>query len=344
MSDGDEREFTGFSGGFEFEEEGFENRVFANGDEACQVKKAAGGSTAASDVSFATHGATVVVDGGKAGEFGDGTAAEGAEFRQIADQAQSATPIQAGHFIQALGLLPEWRMGVAQGEQLLFEFEDLAIEKADGAFELGLQPRVFALVPACLLGGSTKHQMIARGEELGQALKVLWLLRGGGWFVGFAKGSEDLRIQPVGLGEKTTRAGKITTPARVDDTDRQCALMAMRHQFALVAAGGLTDEVEGQGAEFLQTGIEASEASGRIGNGEGLIEETAVDGRFGDIGPAVDRVGVHRIGMAGDDVSGFGSALSYELGRDREDPDRLRQLFEFRPEKNRGTSWAPSWS
>src|SRR5215213_10574031 len=83
--DGDEGHFAGFAGGFEFEKEGFEDLVFANGGEAGEIEEATGGSAPAGDVALAAELAAVVVERGEAGELGDGAAAERAEFREVAE-------------------------------------------------------------------------------------------------------------------------------------------------------------------------------------------------------------------------------------------------------------------
>src|SRR5581483_4373918 len=92
--DSGEGDFGRLAGGAEFLEEGLEEVVFADGGEAGEVEEAAGGGAAASDVALAAELAAVVVEGSQAREFGDGPAAQSAQFWKVAEQAESAAPVQ----------------------------------------------------------------------------------------------------------------------------------------------------------------------------------------------------------------------------------------------------------
>ena len=65
--------------------------------------------------------AAVVVEGGEAGEFGDGAAVERAQFGEITEEAEGAAPVEAGGLIEPVGL---GEQGIYyQGTRFLSDFE-----------------------------------------------------------------------------------------------------------------------------------------------------------------------------------------------------------------------------
>src|ERR1700722_7858130 len=85
--------------------------------------------------------------------------------------------------------------------------------------------------------------MITSGEQERKALKVsgFGVLRS--WGVGGAEVGQDARIEPVGLGQDAAGAGEVANLARVDNAQRDAALVKAGDESILITAGGLTNEV-----------------------------------------------------------------------------------------------------
>ena len=90
--------------------------------------------------------AAVLVERSEAGEFSDGTTVESAEFREQAEEADGAAPIDTGDLVEAIRIGFEGGVRVAQGEDLSFEFFNFAIKESNRAPDLSEQPRVLALM------------------------------------------------------------------------------------------------------------------------------------------------------------------------------------------------------
>ena len=130
-------------------------------------------------------------------------------------------------------------------------------------------------------------------EQGGQTLERGGLGGVGLGSVGGAKVGEDFGVEPIGLGEQPAGAGEVADLARIEDADGQAVAVERGDQGVLVAAGGLAEDLDA-GLERLESGGEGGQAGGVIGDGEGLVEEAAVDGGFGDIGTEIDTHWVHR--------------------------------------------------
>ena len=89
-------------------------------------------------------------------------------------------------------------------------------------------------------------------------------------------------------------AGKVAPLAWIDDADGETLRVQVLGKAVLIAAGGFADDGKRRG-ERLDASAEIGKASGVIGDGEDLVENSAIDGRRGDIGSEIDTLCVHEM-------------------------------------------------
>lgn len=180
-------------------------------------------------------------------------------------------------------------MSVSQGGYLGLDLFDLAGVEVDGAFGLGAQPVILDLKEPGFLCSALRNHVVPCGQERGKALEVGRSGRICCWGVCCAKVSQHPGIELISFGENAPGAGKVADLARVDDAYGNLLVVEKSNELVLVAAGGLTDHMDLVSLEPFGAGEELGKAAGVVGDGESLIKQTAINGRFGHIGAEINR-------------------------------------------------------
>jgi hypothetical protein len=285
--DGGEGEFGSFTSRAELLVKSFEDGIFADGREAGEIEEAADWGAASPDVALTAPLATVAIQRRKASELGDGTASEGTEFRHEAEQAERGAPVDPRRLIQASRLRLERGRRVAQGEQLRFELGDLAVIKPQDPVALAQEPRLIELMATGFFYGALGDEMLALSEQTFQAQQMRRQGQRRCGSVDAAVFGKDEGIEPIGFGQEATGAGQIADLARVDHTDGDAMSVEIRDEGSLITAAFANDVhlAVGSGEAAAQEG----EAGGRIGNGEVLLLEVALDGGLGEVCAEIDK-------------------------------------------------------
>ena len=236
---------------------------------------------AAFDMSLAGLFSAIDVEGSKAHERGDLSAAEGAQFREEGDEGGCGTFSDAGGGAQQrFGLAPEFggaqeSVDVAIGvlDALLEEF-DVVIDAAQGG--------LMSAFAAILFGGEHLDQLGAAQDEGLQLLGLLVVQRAHRGLDCCAVVSDDARIDAIGLGQASGGLGEIADPFGIDGDARKPGLAEGFEDGPFELSGGF--EHDPLGLERDQLFEQRGDAVRRIGEARrgvgvviGDVEERAAD-------------------------------------------------------------------
>lgn len=256
--------------------ERFEDRVVNRCGQSSHVEDATEGGAAAVDVALTAVLSAVAVHGCDAGESSGFVVTQGAEFRHESDDGECGDAADAADLLEALGLGREVGLGGDVGIDQGIEGGELLLEVTlarVGELEECGKARVFAAVD---LIGDERDEVLARADEFGE----LGLARGRSGIrarlEAAAVVADDRGIEIVGFGKVAAGTRKVADLTGVDGTDGNTGRMQREHQCAFVAAGRLTDDVDG--VEALEFGDEGGVSRGRCWRWTGGGQETGLPG------------------------------------------------------------------
>ena len=243
--------------------------------EGGEVEDIAHTLSSAPDAPVAAAFATVVGDGGEAGEQGNLLVRGGAELGQAGDEQERTDGADTGDGGEDFPAPGERWIAGDMASDLGLEALDILGQSGDAPLEVTAQEGALGCGALVLQGGQLgdgaeagAHEFLEELEDLGCWRPFVWVHDGG-------EHGQHAGIQGVGLGQDAVGLGEHSHPVGIGDGDGDARGIEAAVQGPVPFTGGLEDN-QGHG-EALEPALERADALGCVGDAPGGVVGQHVD-------------------------------------------------------------------